>query len=153
MRLVEQRAGGWRAKTAWDLIDTALSGESAEAIAQLDRLLQSGEHPSALFGPISHSLRRFAAATRIYQRTLRHGQRMQLPEALSRAGFFSRQATGKAESQLKQLGQARAQQLYRWLLETDLALKSSHSSPHLARAALEHLILRMDKRLSPRRRA
>ena len=53
----------------------------------------------------------------------------------------------KAERQLKQLGRDRASQLYTWLVETDLALKGSHSSPELARLTLEHLVLRMDQRL------
>lgn len=151
--LVQEMAGGWRTRTAWELIDAALRGDAPEAIAQLDRLLQSGEHPNALFGPLSWSLRRFAAATRIYQRSLRHGRRMRLPDALEQAGFlkWQKNAMRKAEQQLKQLGQARAGQLYQWLLETDLALKSSHSSPAMARLALEKLIVRMDKHLAPHR--
>ncbi len=133
------------------MIDAALSGDSAEALQQLDRLLLSGEHPNALFGPISWSLRRFAAATRIFQRAERQGQRMRLPAALEQAGFFTwqQEAMRKAEQQLKQLGRHRAGQLNQWLLETDLALKGSHSSPDMARLALEHLILRLDKHLAP----
>ena len=152
-KLVREVGGGWRAKTAWEVIDAALSGDGAEALRQLDRLLQSGEQPQAMFGPISWSLRRFAAATRIYQRAERHGQRMRVPEALEKAGFFTWQpdAMRAAERQLKQLGRERAVQLHRWLLETDLALKGSHSSPDMARLALEHLVLRMDQHLAPRR--
>ena len=58
-----------------------------------------------------------------------------------------------AERQIKQLGRERAAQLHRWLLETDLALKGSHSSPELSRLAMEHLLLRLDKDLAPRRGA
>ena len=152
-KLVQEHAGGWRSKTAWDLIDAALAGQGAEAFAQLDRLMQTGEHPNALFGSISWSLRRFAAATRIYQRALRQGRPIRLPEALEQAGFFKWQqdAMKKAERQLKQLGQQRAQQLYQWLLETDLALKGSHSAPDLARLVLEKLIIRLDQHLAPPR--
>ncbi len=152
-KLVQELGGGWRAKTAWELLDAALSGNGADAIAQLDRLLQNGEHPNALFGPISWSLRRFAAATRIYQRAQRQGQPMRLPAALEQGGFFKWQQDGmrKAEEQIKQLGQQRAGQLNQWLLETDLALKGSHSSPDLARLKLEQLIIRMDKHLAPQR--
>ncbi len=152
-KLVQEVAGGWRAKTAWDLLDAALSGDSAEAIQQLDRLLLSGEHPNALFGPISWSLRRFAAATRIFQRAERRRERMRLPEALEQAGFFKWQqdAMRKAEEQMKQMGRERAGQLNQWLLATDLALKGSHSSPDMARIALEHLIFRLDKHLAPPR--
>jgi DNA polymerase-3 subunit delta len=151
--LVREVGGGWRAKTAWEVIDAALSGNAAEALRQLDRLLQSGEVPQALFGPISWSLRRFASATRIFQRAERRGQPMRLPEALEQAGFFKwqRDAMQAAERQLKQLGRERAAQLPRWLLDTDMALKGSHSSPDMARLALEHLLLRMDQGLAPRR--
>ena len=154
-KLVQESAGGWRAKTAWELLDAALAGDGAEALGQLDRLLQNGEHPNALFGPISWSLRRFAAATRIYQRAQRQRQPIRLPAALEQAGFFKWQqdAMRQAEQQIKQLGQERAGQLNQWLLETDLALKGSHSSPDMARLALEHLIIRMDKQFAPRRPA
>ncbi|MHB8863798.1 MAG: DNA polymerase III subunit delta, partial [Pirellulaceae bacterium] len=149
-KLVREVSGGWRAQTAWEVIDAALSGNAAEAIRQLDRLLQSGEAPQAVFGPLSWSLRRFASATRIFQRAERRRQPMRLPEAMEQAGFFKwqREAMQTAERQLKQLGRQRAGQLHRWLLETDLALKGSHSSPDMARLALEHLLLRMAEQLA-----
>lgn len=152
-KLVCDQAGGWRARTAWDVIDAALSGQSAAALALLDRLLQAGESPPAVFGPISWSLRRFAAATRIIQRGERLGRRLSLADALEQAGFpkYPPDARATAERQLKQLGRLRAGQLHQWLLETDLALKGSHSSPNLARIALERLLLRMDRQLDLRR--
>jgi DNA polymerase-3 subunit delta len=58
----------------------------------------------------------------------------------------------KAERQLVQLGRARASRLYRWLLEADLALKGSHSSPPKARFVLEHLFARMAKELGAAKR-
>jgi len=149
-QIVRDVVGGWRAKTAWELVDAVASGDSAEALAQLDRLLLAGEHPNALLGPISWSLRRFAAATRAFQRAERHRQRMALPEALEKAGFFKwpPDAMRKAEANLKQMGRRRAALLYRWLLETDLALKGSHSSPEMARFALERLFVQLDRRLA-----
>jgi len=152
-KLVREAGGGWRAKTAWEVIDAALSGNGPEALRQLDRLLQSGEQPPALFGPISWSLRRFAAATRVFQRAERHGKRLPLADALKQAGVsqWPADALSRAERHLKQLGRARAAQMHRWLLETDLALKGSHSSPEMARLALEHLLLRMDQHLAPHR--
>jgi hypothetical protein len=48
------------------------------------------------------------------------------------------------------LGRQRAGQLYRWLLELDLALKGSHSQEDRARWALEELVLRMAKRSADR---
>lgn len=143
--LVDQVVGGWRTQTTWDMLDAAASGDAADAMLQLDHLLKSGDAPQALFGSVAWSLRRFAAATRIYQQMERRSGRASLPLALEQAGFrkWPRDALQKAEKQLKQISRPRATQLYRWLLETDLSLKGSHSSPQRARFALETLILRL----------
>jgi DNA polymerase III subunit delta len=148
--LVRDVVGGWKAKTVWELMDAACDGNAAEALRHLDRALQSGEHPVALFGQISWSLRRFATATRIYQQAEREGRRPNLRQVLEQAGFraFPKGAMENAERQLKQLRRDRAGQLYRWLLEADLALKGTHSSPALGRWVLEHLILRLAQKTS-----
>jgi DNA polymerase-3 subunit delta len=145
--LVQEAIGGWRAKSTWDLVDAAAAGDAGDALVQLDRLLHSGEHPLALLASISWSLRRYAAATRIYQQAERRGRRMPLKEALSQAGFrdWPPGALKRAEERLIQLGRVRAGKLYRWLLETDLALKGSHSHESRGRLALEMLILKMAK--------
>jgi DNA polymerase-3 subunit delta len=140
--LVTQVVGGWRMQTTWEMIDAALEGRTSEALEQLDRLLLAGQQPQALFGSISWSLRRFAAATRVYERSLRAGRRMALGAALEQAGLQHWQVQ-KAETQIKRLGRRRAGQLYRWLLETDLALKGSHSAGDRARWMLERLLLRL----------
>lgn len=152
-KLVREVAGGWRTLTSWEVIDAALDGRSADALAQLDRLLQAGEFPLAFFGPLSWSLRRFAFATRLVQRAERLGTPIKLADALAQAGFSRRphEVMVNAERHLKRLGRVRAGQLHQWLLETDLALKGSHSSPRLAQLALEHLILRLDRQLGPYR--
>lgn len=145
--MVQQIVGGWRTKTTWDLVDAAAGGDAGEALVQLDRLLQSGEHPLALVGSISWSLRRYAAATRIFQQAERRGEKMRLGEALSQSGVrdWPQGTLSRAEDRLKQLGRSRAGRLYRWLLELDLSLKGTHSPEDRARWALEQLILRMAK--------
>lgn len=145
--MVQQIVGGWKTKTSWDLVDAAAAGDAGEALVQLDRLLQSGEHPLALVGSISWSLRRYAAATRIFQQAERRGERMGLKDALSQAGVrdWPFGALAKTEDRLKQLGRVRAGKMYRWLLELDLSLKGTHSADDRARWALEQLILRMAK--------
>jgi DNA polymerase-3 subunit delta len=144
---VAEIVGGWRSKSIWDLVDAATGGETADALAQLDRLLHAGEHPLALVGSLAWSLRRYAAATRIFQRAERAGQKIPLREALTQAGFrdWPIGSLAGAEKRLLQLGRHRAGQLYRWLLELDLALKGSHSQDDRARWALEQFILRMAK--------
>jgi DNA polymerase-3 subunit delta len=146
--LVQEAVGGWRAKTTWDLVDAAAAGDAAEALVQLDRLLQSGEHPLALLGSISWSLRRYAAATRVFQQAERRGKKMPLKEALQQAGFrdWPVGTIKKAEERLMQLGRARAGKLYQWLLETDLALKGSHSQDARARLMLEMLFFKMARK-------
>jgi DNA polymerase-3 subunit delta len=142
---VQQIVGGWRSKTTWELVDAAAGGETADALAQLDRLLHAGEHPLALVGSLSWSLRRYAAATRIFEQSERAGRKISLREALSQAGFrdWPIGNLAAAEKRLIQLGRKRAGQLYRWLLELDLSLKGSHSQDDRARWALQQLVLRM----------
>jgi DNA polymerase-3 subunit delta len=142
---VQEIVGGWRSKTIWDLVDAAVGGETADALAQLDRLLHAGEHPLALVGSLSWSLRRYAAATRVFQAAERAGRKISFREALTAAGFrdWPLGAVAAAEKRLIQLGRRRASQLYRWLLELDLALKGTHSQDDRARWVLEQLLLRL----------
>jgi DNA polymerase-3 subunit delta len=70
------------------------------------------------------------------------GRRLSLRDALERAGFKAF-TLSKAESQLRQIGRARAARLYRWLLEADLALKGASSSPTRGRLVLERLVIRL----------
>jgi DNA polymerase III subunit delta len=149
---VQEIIGGWRAKSIWDLVDAAAEGDAGAALTQLDRLLHAGEHPLALVGSLSWSLRRYAAATRIFQQAERAGQKIPLREALVQAGVkdWPMGNLAASEKRLIQLGRHRAGRLYRWLLELDLSLKGSHSQDDRARWALEQLLLRMSKAAAPR---
>lgn len=144
---VQEIIGGWRGKSTWDLVDAAAGGDAADALAQLDKLLQAGEHPLALVGSLGWSLRRYAAATRIFQQSERAGRKMPIREALTQAGFrdWPIGSVAAAEKRLLQLGRQRGGKLYQWLIELDLALKGSHSQDDRARWALEQLVLRMSK--------
>jgi DNA polymerase-3 subunit delta len=138
--LIEKYVGGWRAKTAWEMLDLAMDGNVAGALQQVDRLLSSGEVPLGLLGMISSSLRRYAAATRLILQAEAAGRKIAVPSALQQAGVkpFVMQ---KAERQLRRLGRQRGSQLYRWLLETDLDLKGDSQMP--PRLILERLIVRL----------
>ncbi len=140
--LVKDLVGGWRAKTAWDMIDAVAEGNAQEALRQLDRLILAGEHPISLLGQMSSTLRRFAAATRIVQQNERAGRRSSLRNVIVEAGFKPFVAD-KAEFQLKKIGRERGSQLYRSLLDADIALKGVSSSPPKARLVLEQLIVRL----------
>jgi len=140
--MVHEVVGGWRARTAWDMLDAALAGDTRPALVQLDRLLLSGEVPIALLGQISASLRRFAAATRLVEQAEATRRPISLRQALEQAGLKPF-LLGKAEGQLRQMGRVRASKLYHWLLDADLALKGTSSSPVRSRLVLEELIVRL----------
>ncbi len=140
--------GGWQTKTAWEMIDAASMGSAAEAMLQLDRLIQDGQRPHALYGQIAWSLRRFSTAGQIYLKNLRDNRRISLPAALEKAGFnkWPQGALAKAESSMKQIGRDRVANLLSLLVETDLAMKSTHSDDVRARLALEKLFLALARR-------
>ena len=140
--------GGWRTRTMWEAITAACDGDTGEALRLLDQLLKTGEHPLALFGQLSWSLRRYAIATEFVLRQVRNGKRPDLSSAISAAGF--RPWGGEvdvAADQLKQLGRGRAAQILDWLNETDAALKRTHTTAYRGRLALEKLFIRMSREL------
>lgn len=143
-QMVHDAVGGWRTKTTWDMLDMAADGRAIEALEQLDHLLLGGEVPISLLGQISASLRKYAAATQLVEQAEAAGRRINLRQALEQAGIKPF-VLGKAEGQLRQLGRVRGGQLYHWLLDADLALKGSSSSPHRARLVMEQLIVKMGR--------
>ncbi len=146
---IKQVVGGWRTRTMWEAIDAATDGDAKRSLELLDQLLRSGEHPLALFGQMSWSLRRYATATESVLRQLRHGRKADLPAAMKQAGF---RAWGgelaASESRIRQLGSKRAGMMMNWLLEADLALKRSHSKEGRGRMVLETLFVKMAKELA-----
>jgi len=146
--MVQEAVGGWRAKTAWEMLDAALAGDSRKALVQLDRLLLSGEVPISLLAQIGASLRKLAAATRLVEQGEKIGRPTNLRQALDQAGFKPF-LLGKVEGQLRKLGRARGNQIYRWLLQADLALKGTSSSPARGRLVLETLIVRLSAPSAP----
>lgn len=141
--MVREIVGGWRAKSTWDTIAAAASGNAAEALRQLDKMLASGEHPAGLIPQIAWSVRRFGLATSAIEYGEQTGKRVPLGVALKAAGF--REFDKQAEPQLRQIGRERGRQILAWLLEADLKLKGSHSSAGLDRWLLEELVLKLAK--------
>lgn len=147
IELVQQVVGGWRAKTSWELLDSILDGNAADALVQLERLLQAGEAPQAILGALLWSLRRFADAAQLVMEAEHAGRKVSLPMVLEQAGFkkWPQGALQRAEKQLRQLGRHRAGDLYDRLLRLDLSMKGSHSSPTRARWALEEFLVSLSK--------
>ena len=142
--------GGWTTKTMWEAIDAAADGRAGHALDMLDQLFRSGEHPLAMFGQISWSLRRFAEVGELAARDVRNRRRFDMQGSLKAAGF---RAWGgeiaSAERRLKQIGRKRIGQLYKWLVETDLALKRTHSKADRGRLMLEKLFVKLAEELQP----
>ncbi len=150
MEQVTTVVGGWRTKTMWDAIGAACDGDAGQAVRLLDQLLKTGEHPLALFGQLSWSLRRYSTATEIVLRQVRQGKRPDLSSAVAAAGFKPWGGeVDSAQGRLKQLGRGRAALILDWLNETDAALKRTHTSEHRGRLALEKLLIKMSRELSP----
>ncbi|MFI4876878.1 MAG: DNA polymerase III subunit delta [Blastopirellula sp. JB062] len=149
--LVRDVVGGWRMKAIWDLVDAAVEGRTASVLEDLDHLFQMGERPQKLYGQIAWSLRRYAAAARIYQRAQRIGESKSLRNALADAGFPNwPKALDAAQTRLKRLGSIRAGRLFEQLLELDLSLKGTHSHDARGRLALEKLLVGFASELDPR---
>ncbi len=134
---VDQLVGQSRAENTWKIFDLIGSGQAGAALAFLDRLLDQGEEPLRLLGAFSMQLRRLAQAARLYS------QGQSIPDALDRVGVppFGRNS---AEQQLRHLGRRRLDLIYDWLLETDLALKSSNQLP--PRTLLERLVVQLARK-------
>jgi DNA polymerase-3 subunit delta len=142
VNLVQENVGGWRARTTWEMIDAAADGRAADAIAQLDRVIASGEKPQGLLPQMASSLKRFATACNLIEAAEADRRRLPVRDALSQAGVPPFKLND-AERQLKQIGRPRAKQLTQWLLAADLAMKGHNSSDERARIELERLIVRL----------
>jgi len=140
--VVRDNVGGWRARATWDMIDAAADGRAAVAIAQLDRLIASGEKPHGLLPQMAATLRRFATAMQLIEAADADDRRLPLRNALVQAGVLPFKLA-EAERQLRQIGRQRAKQLTRWLLAADLTMKSYNSADSAARIELERIIVRL----------
>ncbi len=139
---VGEVVGGWRTRTMWNAIDAATEGNAAYSLQLLDQLLKSGEHPLALFGQLSWSLRRYGDVFDLVEREQRTGNRLDMKAVLKKAGF--RSWGGELDSaggRIKRLGRKRAGELNRKLLTADLALKRTHSREERGRLVLEELFV------------
>jgi DNA polymerase-3 subunit delta len=139
---VRDNVGGWRARTAWEMIDAAADGNAATSLVQLGRLIAAGEKPHGLLPQMASTMRRFAAAAELINQAETRRQRLPMRNALSQAGVPPFKLED-AERQLRQIGRARAKRLTGWLLAADLAIKGHNSADEAARIELERLIVRL----------
>ena len=129
--LVEQAVGSWRSRTAFEMLDLALSGKTTAAVRQLDALILAGENAVGILAQIAATLRKLATATEIILDAERQNRKVSVRSALEKAGVKGF-VLGKTEEQLRQLGRHRGAKLPNWLLQLDLDLKgASRSDPRL----------------------
>jgi DNA polymerase-3 subunit delta len=133
-RDVDQLVGNSRAEQTFKIFDLIGEGKAGEALSFLTRLLDQGEDPIRLLGAFGWQLRRLAQTARL------SAQGVPLGEAMASAGVKPF-AVRAAEQQMRHLGRRRLDQLYNWLVETDLGLKGA--SPLSPRTLLERLVVRL----------
>ena len=128
-----------RVQEIWAAIDRATTGRGDEALAILDGLLGSGEHPIKLLAAVSYSLQKVHHAGQLRR------SRMDGRDACKAAGIYPNQVE-KTLAQHSHLGPSRVNHLPALLLKADLDLKgNSQLDP---RAVLERLFVDLS---APRR--
>lgn len=136
---VRKVVGGWKAETTWVMLDALRDGNLGFALTNLDKLLTSGEPALKLMGGIAFTFRKLAIATELSR------QGTPLAAALKQAGVFPFQVAA-AENYLRRIGRPNAEQISRWLLETDLNLKGGLRTAE--RLLLEQLFLQLSGKLA-----
>lgn len=137
---IREQAGSWRQKKVWDLVEVALEGKTAEALRQLDKLLNAGEVPIALLAQMAYTVRKLSAATQLFAEADPKLPKLTIGGALDKVGIkpFLK---AKTTEQLKNLGSKRGLKLSKLLLQTDIDLKGgSKAAP---RHVLEQFIVQI----------
>ena len=98
---VDRLVGKSRAANTWKIFEAIGTGQTAQALAILDRLFVQGEAPIMLLGAFSHHYRQLAQATRLT------AQGTPLTTALEQAGVPPF-AVRSCEQELRHLGRRRA---------------------------------------------
>lgn len=131
---IDAMVGRSRAAETFRIFDAIGQGKATEALTILGRLLDAGEEPLKVLGAFSWQLQRLAKVGRL----TRQGQSP--ASAFDETGVppFARAGL---EQQLRHLGKLRIAKLYDWLVETDVAMKSTDDLP--PRVLLERLVVRL----------
>lgn len=130
---VDKLVGHNREQTAWQMLDAAAEGNRAKALGVLGQLLDQGEEPLGILGAVGWQVRKLAQTARL------KGEGLSTAAAMARAGLQPF-AQPRVEQHLRRLG-PRAATLFDWLLEADLAMKSSGQLP--SKVVLERLVVKL----------
>ena len=142
VNLIRDHVGTWRQRKVWDLVDAALDGKTAEAMRQLDKLIEAGEAPIAILAQMSATIRKLAAACELFYEAGKNPDvpRPTINSVLDQVGVKDFVKV-KTSEQLKKLGSRRGRYLIQTLLNADLDLKGgSRTAPRLV---LERFIVQI----------
>ena len=131
---VVKMVGAGRVETIWRTIDAATMGRGGEALADLERLMTSGEHPVGLLAAMTFSLRKLHHAGQLRR------AKLDLESACRQAGVQA----GRTAEQHTHLGPARVDRIPEMLLQADLDLKGS--STLTSEVVLERLIVELSSK-------
>lgn len=122
-----------RSSTVWVMLDALAAGQPGTAFSTLQHLIEQGEDPQGLFAGMAWQLRKMAQTHRLLQ----DGASLQGAMAQSGMPPFKAQSV---QQHLRHLG-SKSDKLFDWLLEAEVALKSSGQMGPAA--VLERLLVRL----------
>jgi len=138
---VDALGGTGNQRTAWEMLNAAAAGQTAEAVTLLGSLLDAGESPVGLSAQAASVFRRYATTARLLAGPDRPAG---IEAALREAGVAAwPKALAEAERALRHLGSRRCRELPSWLAELDRSLKAESSRGLRARLALERFFCMM----------
>lgn len=141
--LVRDVVAGWQGKTIWQITEAISSGNAAEAMKQLDKLISGGQPAIALLPQIAWSLRRLGLAAATHLSAERGGRHQRLEDSLAKAGINRPAEISRAIADMKRMKREKAGELLPWLLDADLRLKGTHSADGRDRFMLEQFVMRL----------
>ncbi len=133
---VARMVGAGRVEVMWKVLDFTLGGRLPKALADVDRLIASGEHPVGLLAMIGSSLRKIHHAGQLRLKKLD-------PREACREAGIPPYAVEKTIAQHKHLGPSRVAKLPAMLLQADLDLKGSSQLP--PRVVMERLLIELGR--------
>lgn len=132
-RDVESFAGRGRDADVFRILDAIGRNQPGEAVSVLEQLLDEGEDPLAILGPMTYQLRKLVSVAR------HHVEGHPLGSALDAAGVPKwPKARDAANREIGHLGMRRLQAVIEWLAELNFGLKGGNPLP--PRVKLERLI-------------
>ena len=133
---VAKMVGSGRTEEIWTVIDQATTGEGAQALIQLDKLLAAGEPPIKILAAITVNL------LKVYHAGQLRVAKVPPREAAAQAGL-SGWGFDKMMRQHAHLGPSRTAKIPEMIVKTDLDLKGN--SPLPPATILEQLIVTLSK--------